>query len=116
MESYRLRCKPQGQIGDERGTTFREPPPVELRAYFSARVFQQLVPYPVIVESWDRAKSGRGRRAYEAAFTESERASLAEHYKTLRGWYLQTGTPDQVHMPLGDIALLERACAFFASV
>ncbi len=107
------RCDDSATYGP---TKLPDPEPLTLVPVLSGEFFKQLVAYPVIVECWDHAKHGRGRRAFEVEFDEDERSTLAGHYDTFRGWHLHRGLPRTVEIPLSDIPLLQRACNFFAVI
>jgi len=94
----------------------KEPPDLELRSVFSGKKFQELVQYPVVVEAWSKKNFGRGKRAWKATFTESERQVIAEWHGLFRLWHLGTGLPREVTCSLKTLALLQRACQFFAEV
>lgn len=80
----------------------------------SGERFRRMVEFPVLVENWDKRKSGRGRRAWMREFTETERRKIARYYGRFYRWYLVTGTPRQVVLRIPTLQLLKRACHFFA--
>lgn len=82
---------------------------------FSGEMFGKVVAYPVIVESWEKRRAGRVKRAYIATFTEGERKTLSKWQGKFYRWYLVTGTPKRVMLRLKTLALLQRAVTFFAS-
>lgn len=87
-----------------------------LRPVFSGEQFKALVNYPVIVEMWQKGKSGAARRAYGAVFTEKERDVIAAYHARFYRWHVVTGTPHKVCCYLSTLRLLQRAVAFFGSL
>lgn len=71
--------------------------------------------YPVIVEAWDKIKSGRVRRAYLSEFSEEERNKLTRLYPKLYRWYLVTGIKDAV-MSMATYELIVKAANFFGTI
>lgn len=71
--------------------------------------------YPVIVEGWDKRKSGRVRRAYLETFSEEERNSLTRIYPKLYRWYLVTGVEEGV-LSCKTYELIKKAANFFATI
>ena len=90
--------------------------PVQFMLVLSHIKFKQLIPYPVIVESWDRIKSGKAKREWLKQFTEEERDRIAYYQKKFHDWYLITGAPMSISIKSKNIALLERAINFFATI
>jgi hypothetical protein len=90
--------------------------PVKMIVVFSHTKFKQLVPYPVIVESWQRIKSGKAKREWLKTFTEEERTRIAYYQKKFHDWYLISGAPFNITLKTKNLALLQRAVAFFAGV
>jgi hypothetical protein len=93
-----------------------EPPPVQVVTRFSGDEFKRRCDYAVIVQCWRKSTHGRGKRLYEAQFTEEERELIAEWYKKFSVWHTQTGHPRQVECSPKTLSLLARACNFFAEV
>jgi len=91
-------------------------PDLELTPVWSGTRFQELVQYPVIVESWSKKDFGRGKRVWAMAFTEREQGVIEIWYAHFRRWHLSTGIPERVRCKLCDISLLQRACSFFARI
>lgn len=91
--------------------------PVHLRVSMKGEVFLKVVNYPIIVEGWDKRKSGRVKRAWLKEFTQTERNKIARHYAKFYEWYLCTGAPQRVLVfEFETIRLLQRAVHFFATV
>lgn len=78
--------------------------------------FIELVNYPIIVECWDRKKSGRVRRRWEEEFDQAERRKIGRYHGRFYRWYLVSGSPDRVACAVRTLRLLQRAVAFFATV
>ncbi len=74
------------------------------------------IQYPVIVEGWNKIKSGRIHRAFEAEFSEKERVTLSRFYPILRRWYLEKGTPEKAQIGVQTYNLLIRAANFFGTI
>lgn len=91
-------------------------PDLRVVPIFSGEAFRKVCAYPVIVESWSKRLHGRGRRAYRAAFTEKERATIARWQTKFSDWYLRAGTPTRVALTPKTLELLRRAVAFFTSI
>jgi hypothetical protein len=90
---------------------------VSLVLCLSGDVFKAAVNYPIVVEGWERRKSGRVKREWMKQFTESERSLISRYYAKFYKWYLVTGTPDKVMFrKTSTLNLLKRAVEFFASV
>lgn len=93
---------------------------VVLAPVFTGDAFRAAVHYPVVVEMWrhihKRQGSRRIRLAYEAAFTEAERAKLSRWHTKFEQWHLVTGTPKRVMLRLATLALLQKAVHFFATI
>ena len=53
---------------------------VELLPVFSGVAFLAAVAYPVLVEMWEKKKSGRVKRAWLATFTEAERELRCDNH------------------------------------
>jgi hypothetical protein len=73
--------------------------------------------FPVMVENWEKRKSGRVKRAWLREFNESERRYLSAMYQLFYRWYLVTGTPG--HFTFREMAhfeLVRRAINFFATI
>ena len=91
--------------------------PVEVQVYVAEAIFRRLVHYQVLVEGWDKAKHGRGRRNYLKEFTEEERALLSRYQVKFRDWYLGSGPPAyKIRVRIGHLHTLQRAVAFFAAI
>lgn len=90
--------------------------PVTMQPVFSGDEFLRQIDYPVIVESWEKRRFGRGKRKWMAEFTEAERQTIAKYQTKFYRWYLVTGKPDRVMIRLKTLHLLQRAVAFFASI
>lgn len=90
--------------------------PVQLVLVLSHIKFKQLVAYPVIVEAWDKVKSGKAKREWLKQFTEEDRARIAYYQKKFYDWYLVTGAPMSISVKSKNITLLQRAVDFFASI
>lgn len=90
--------------------------PVQCALVFDGDYFRRQVCYSVIVEMWNKAKSGRQRRLYLQEFTEAERKKIATYYARFYRWHLVTGTPDKVSCRLDTLQLLQRAVNFFGSI
>lgn len=88
--------------------------PVSIRLNLSGDMFLKVVPYPVVVESWDKKKQGRHKRRWEATFTQAERRKISSYHGRFYRWYLVTGTPRQAQARPRTIELLQRAVNFFA--
>lgn len=89
---------------------------VSLRLVLSGDVFRGVVPYPIIVESWDKRRFGRVRLRWESEFTKAERRGISNYYARFYRWYLISGTPHKVTMQPKTVDLLRRAVDFFASI
>lgn len=77
----------------------------------------QALQLPIIVEQWEKKKTGRRRAQYQAAFNEKEREALEYWYPIIYRWYLVTGFPDyRIFRSLETVNLLRRAVNFFASM
>ena len=89
---------------------------VKMMPVFSGDNFQSIIPFPVIVEMWEKKNSGRVKREWVKQFTENERKKLAYYYQRFYRWHLVTGTPDKIVVKLSNIQLLQRACNFFGTI
>lgn len=89
---------------------------LQLLPVMSGETFGKLVAYPVIVEMWQRKKSGRHQRAWLRDFTETERNTLSRYYGRFYRWHLISGTPHHVACQLRTLELLQRAVNWFASL
>jgi len=73
-----------------------------------------------IVESWRQKNCGRGRRLWEAQFTEEERAKAERLYKLAYKWGFDRqhgGYPETHRMETyEEYCLLHRVATFFATV
>lgn len=88
----------------------------ELLPVMLGETFRRIVQYPVIVESWEKAKFGRGKREWEKQFNQAERRKIASYHGRFHRWHLVSGTPDHVSLQLGTLRLLIRAVQFFATI
>jgi len=88
-------------------------PRVEFMPVFSGESFLRALTYPVIVEAWKKKNSGRGKRAWLAEFTETERDLICKWHAKFHDWHSVSGTPDRVAMKLTTLELLQRAVDFF---
>ncbi len=83
-----------------------------------SRVFQ----YGCMVEMWDhvvgRSAAGSKRRKYREAFTDKERSFISKWHTRFVKWsFHYSGVPDHLYFrKYGNIALLQRAIHFFATV
>lgn len=74
-------------------------------------------PFAVIVECFDHKNYGRGKRLYNAKFSEKERRLIASYYSKLYDWFMRRGIPiNGVEMSGATYDLLTRAANFFASI
>jgi len=89
---------------------------VTLAMLLSGETFSQSVAFPVIVEGWEKKRSGRVKRAYLKEFTESERKKLSGWHTKLYRWHLVSGVPRQIFIRPSTLQLLQRACAFFGAI
>jgi len=83
---------------------------------FTGDSFLQAVNYPIIVVGWEKAKSGRVKRAWLKEFTDKERKKIGRYYGRFYKWYLVSGHPKQVACRLDTMNLLKRAVHFFATI
>jgi hypothetical protein len=70
----------------------------------------------VVVEGWKSIRYGRGKRLFEAEFTEGERIQCRELYKVFLKWYSGvggTGVPQHHWMSVSKMQLAMRLCNFF---
>ena len=74
------------------------------------------IPFPVIVENWEKRLTGKGKRAYHETFTPKERKSIGMYYPRFYKWYLVKGVPKDCIFLLRNIELLKRAGNFFACI
>ena len=93
-------------------------PPSGVAVLVRLRVGEEHIrPLFVIVEMYARKQYGRGRRAWENQFSQTERKIISRWYGRLYDYYLRTGMPRQgVEMMPGTLELLQRAANFFASL
>ena len=91
-------------------------PVFKLPPTLSGKQFQDLVQYPVIVESWDKKNFGKGKRAWEFEFSGREQQIIARWHSDFKQWYLREGIPERIYCSLATVTLLRRACKFFAGV
>jgi hypothetical protein len=81
------------------------------------RDFADRVGYTVIVEMWDRRKSGRAGRMWLSEFDASERRLITTWYSKFYRWYLVTGPPETVRLgKASTMALLRRATCYFMEI
>jgi hypothetical protein len=59
---------------------------------------------------------GSIRRKFEAQFNESEREQIAALYEKFRRWANVTGAPSEHEAKPSEVALIQRAVAFFGTV
>jgi hypothetical protein len=90
--------------------------PFHLMPVFSGEAFQKTVPFPVIVEGWEKKNSGRVKRRWLAEFTPSERKKLSGYHGRFYRWYLISGVPRTVTLHLRTLELLQKAVNFFGSI
>jgi len=83
---------------------------------WSGEAFQQSVQFPIIVEMWEKAKSGRVKRAFHAQFSQAERRTLARYYGRFYRWHLISGVPKTVACRMQTLGLLKRAVQFFGTI
>ena len=78
----------------------------------------QSINYPLICTTMSSAvwETGRRRRLWAEAFTESERRACYELRNKAHSWYLKKGVPDEVTMALSTLGLWQRLAAFCASL
>jgi hypothetical protein len=89
---------------------------VKLLPVFSGDKFKEIVNYPIIVESWDKKKSGRVKKLWLQQFSDAERKKISGYHARFYRWYLVTGTPERVSVNLTTIELLKKAVHFFATI
>jgi len=90
---------------------------VHLHIAIPGEMFKKVVNYPIIVEMWDKRKSGRVKRAWLKEFTESERNLMSRYYAKFYVWYFRTGTPHRViGCKMKTLDTLRRAVHFFATI
>ena len=71
----------------------------------------------IIVEMYPKVKTcGSIRRKYLAAFTYEEREAIRELYEQFRRWANVTGAPSEHEAKPNEVALIQRAVAFFGTV
>lgn len=99
-----------------RGVSRSEHKAFSLEPVLSGELFHSLVQYGVIVEMWDKKKSGRVKRAYLQEFDEAERKLLSRWQQMFYRWHMHSGTPQRISMRLGSLELLQRAVNFFATI
>ena len=90
--------------------------PMRLVPVFTGEEFIKVICYPVVVEAWDKKKSGRYKRQWLKEFTDAERKKIGSYHGRFYRWYLISGTPKHVTCQLNTIELLKRAVNFFASL
>lgn len=70
----------------------------------------------VVVEMWNSVLStGKGRKKFNATFTELEQATIASYYKIFYTWYRVTGVPQKHQMTVRTYGLMQRVCDFFGT-
>lgn len=76
------------------------------------------IPYGMICETMLGAAwgTGRRRRAWTEAFTESERQACLRLRNQARQWHLTTGVPDEVTMSLDTLNLWNKLAEFCSSL
>jgi hypothetical protein len=89
---------------------------VQLLPVYTGDAFKRLINYPVMVEMWEKAKSGRVKRAWLEQFTDAERRTVSRYYARFYRWHLVTGTPHRVSCRMKTFKVLQRAVNFFASI
>jgi len=71
----------------------------------------------VLVEMYPHIKKRESvRRAYEATFTPQEQDDIAVLYDKFRRWMFRTGAPNEHEASLAEVALIQRAVAFFGTL
>jgi len=88
----------------------------ELLVLYNRDEINNEIPFPVIVENWDKKSFGKVKRAYYAEFDEKERHTIACYISRFRNWYLVKGTPEKCNFTFKNIAVIQRAGNFFASI
>lgn len=88
---------------------------MKLKVHFDYRELNSLQ-YPIVVQNYDRIKTGSGKRKFHAAFQETERRKVRTFYNLFYRWYLVAGTPDEHSMSLSDFEFAKRVVDFFAGV
>ena len=88
---------------------------MEVSVLYDREEINQKIPFPVIVENWKKKEFGKGKREYNAKFTDKEKATITAYISRFRKWYL-IGTPEKCNFVLRNVILLERAGNFFASI
>jgi hypothetical protein len=74
--------------------------------------------YGVVVEGWRHIGYGRGKRMFEAEFSEEEQKHCRDLYKQFLKWYSGvhgTGTPKAHASPIERYRLAVRLCNFFGT-
>jgi len=89
---------------------------MELAVIYYADEINQKIPFPVIVERWEKKNFGQGKREYYKEFNDKERRTLAAYYPRFYKWYLVKGTPEKCAFAMKNLELLNRAGNFFASI
>jgi hypothetical protein len=89
---------------------------MELAIKLSRDEINDQIPYPVIVECWEKKATGPGKRKYYAEFNEKERMSIGMYYPKFRKWYLVTGVPDSCTFLAKNLPVLQKAGNFFANL
>lgn len=80
----------------------------------STTQFIRTIPYPVIVEMWDKKSFGRNKRRWLNTFDESQRSTISRWHTKFHKWHLVTGAPEKIAIAPSTLELLQRAVAFFA--
>lgn len=111
MDMSPKRQEPLGELD-----AFSSESSLDLLPVFSGERFLKVVNYPIIVEMWEKKKSGRVKRAWEKEFTDAERTKVARYYGRFYRWHCITGTPKRVALRASTITLLKRVVQFFATV
>lgn len=111
-KGYDNRGIPEGWFEDDTRTAKK----VQLKPTFSGEYFKQICCYPVIVESWEKRRTGSVGRKYREQFTEKGRETIARYHTLFYRWYLVTGTPRRVQMSMATLGLLQRAVGFFGGI
>lgn len=109
-------CAPEPPDEFEPGDLMDGRTGTRLMIILSGDDFSRVVSYGVIVERWEYAKHGRGRRAYLAEFADRDRRRIARWHARLYRWYLVSGTPRRIALRPATIELLQRAANFFATI
>ena len=71
----------------------------------------------IIVEMYPKTWTcGSVRRKYEAKFDAAEREQIAKLYEQFRRWANVTGAPSEHEARPAEVAMIQRAVAFFGTV